>query len=138
MIIFWALLITQSPWILEVVYDWLFWESGKSDKPHSTWIARPAFLLVAGFFVMWYIDKAWWQVFPLELAGHALFFPLVINRILGKPWHYESPINNKWSYDYWVAKIHDWPFMFARFWLLSVGVCLFFYFELYYQTKNLF
>jgi hypothetical protein len=126
----------------EALYDWVCWRvfgEGK-DKPWSTYIVRPILFLVAITLVIQdpiiktvILDKEWWAVGSVVLADFILFFPLLINLIRGEKWYYVSKTDNKWTYDYWVGKIHAWPRLWLFIWLVLTANCLLYWYELKYM-----
>lgn len=128
---FLAFIIMQLPWIAEVVFDAIMWRKylvAGSDKPWSTWILRPLAMAGATWWASVVGDVEWYFVLPLIITFFGLIFPLVINWILDEWWGYVAHTDNKWSFDYWVRKIHALPFLWLRIWLVIVFICVYFYY----------
>ena len=125
-----AFVIMQFPWMIEIAFDsvmWYFIPKDGSDKPWSTWIVRPLAMAGSTWAAVVVGGVAWFYVLPLVITFFGLIFPLVINWILGKPWYYVSETDNKWAFDYWAKKMHDWPYLWLRVWLVITFITLYFW-----------
>ena len=117
----------------EAAFDscvWHFgWFKGK-DKPFSTWVVRPILFAGGGYFAWRMGDKELWRVAFVMVTYFGAFFPLLINWIRGEKIGYLSS-GNWW--DVLMSKIHDAPRIWGTLWLVIVAVCVYYYYELYYN-----
>ena len=138
-IIIFVHLIMLSPVLLEGAFDKLMWKlkgPGK-DKPLSTWVVRPVLFIGVWLLVNRLEGGIHWSrpVF-LTLAYFGLFFPLFINWLLGEEWYHIAKTDNKWSFDYWIAKLPgNWVYLWIRIWLVITALCVYYQEELVYGFR---
>jgi hypothetical protein len=110
-------LLVLSPVLLEAAFDKWCWSRGKNDKPFSTYVLRPILFSVVVYYVGFMFNMKWLPTLFMVLSNHFLFFPLIINWILGRPFGYYS---DKPFYDRFMKRFKSLPlFCFQVFVFIS-------------------
>jgi len=115
------LLLTSPTWLEAFLIDPLFWRSGGSDKPWSTYIRGVLFLLV-GISVDVFLGYGhWYYGIAIAFIFHVLAFQFMINLQLKRPVDYLG----SGKYDTMIRGIPLWIRISLSVILLSASLLLF-------------